>query len=129
VILSASTAHIIKIIKFDYLQDAATHVGYAERNSMVMHSVHTPAVTHPVQHKISSPARMLSIDEFVHIPQITLVLPPEVILSDRLADSAVHDYNTSPLAHVPTSDLGHEEYNKHLESQTQDPASLCETIN
>jgi hypothetical protein len=62
VILSASTAHIIKIIKLDYPQDAATHVGYAERNSaseMVMHSVHTPAVTHPVQHKISSPVRML----------------------------------------------------------------------
>lgn len=50
-----------------------------------MHRLHMPAVTRPV------PALALSSQIDADIPQTTLVLPPDVRLIDKLAESAVHD--------------------------------------
>lgn len=55
-----------------------------------MHKLQNPAVTRPVRECYSvshAKLRVIPLD----LPQITLVLPPDVRLIDKLAESAVHD--------------------------------------
>lgn len=52
-----------------------------------MHRLQNPAVTRPVDRYSVTPWDVKCID----LPQMTLVLPPEVRLIDKLADRAVHD--------------------------------------
>jgi hypothetical protein len=68
------------------------YVGYAERNSASEHAMQrlqNPAVTSP-RICVLAKTRRASIFE-ISPPQITLVLPPDVRLIDKLAESAVHD--------------------------------------
>lgn len=68
------------------------YVGYAERNSASEHAIQrlqNPAVTSP-RICVLTLSQKASIFE-INPPQITLVLPPDVRLIDKLAESAVHD--------------------------------------
>lgn len=70
-----------------------TYVGYAERNSAseaAIHKLQNPAVTRPILECYSVSFEGLSASMF-DLPQMTLVLPPDVRLIDRLAERAVHD--------------------------------------
>lgn len=68
------------------------YVGYAERNSASEHAIQrlqNPAVTSPGIF-VLTPSQKTNVFE-ISPPQITLVLPPDVRLIDKLAESAVHD--------------------------------------
>jgi hypothetical protein len=54
-----------------------------------MHKLQLPAVTRP-----GAVSNVRQIPSKQHIPQITLVLPPDVKLIDRLAERAVQDYGS-----------------------------------
>jgi hypothetical protein len=54
-----------------------------------MHRLQNPAVTRPGWMLLSIPGRSSCIS--LDVPQMTLVLPPDERLIDKLAERAVHD--------------------------------------